>query len=152
MAPRRLTDEEILSQIPAATERGRIERSKKRWARAAHFDVRSGNIVVELANGIVFGFPARLAQGLQNGTPTQLAEIEISPSGDGLHWEALDADMSVTALLHGIFGNKAWMQELGRAGGRSRSAAKKRAARLNGAHGGRPRGVRKSARASVKGA
>jgi hypothetical protein len=56
---------------------------------------------------------------------------------------------SVTELLAGVLGTKAWMAELGRAGGRVKSAAKSRAARRNGAKGGRPR-KRKVADPSVR--
>ena len=59
--------------------------------------------------------------------------------GYGLHWEKLDADLSIPALIVGIFGSKAWMQELARRGGASTSPAKAAAARANGAKGGRPR-------------
>jgi hypothetical protein len=96
-------------------------------------------VVVELTNGAFFGFPAHLGQGLRGASPEDLAEVEVSPSGEALHWERLDVDLRVPALLHGVFGTKAWMRELGRAGGRVRSKAKTRAARLNGAKGGRPR-------------
>ncbi|MHB8141548.1 MAG: hypothetical protein ACYDHD_09945 [Vulcanimicrobiaceae bacterium] len=37
------------------------------------------------------------------------------------------------------FGNRRWMSELGKIGGRSRSDAKTRAARTNGRKSGRPR-------------
>ena len=54
----------------------------------------------------------------------------------GLHWEKLDADFTVPGLLAGIFGTKRYMAQLA---GRSTSAAKATAARVNGAKGGRPR-------------
>jgi hypothetical protein len=58
----------------------------------------------------------------------------------GLHWPRIDADVYVPALLEGFFGSKRWMAEqLGRAGGRSRSAPKRVAARQNGLKGGRPK-------------
>jgi hypothetical protein len=81
-----------------------------------------------------------LAQGLENATPAELAMIEISPMGDGLHWPAIDADLYVPALMQGIFGSKTWMaRNLGAAGGRSRTDAKAAAARDNGRKGGRPK-------------
>jgi hypothetical protein len=45
-------------------------------------------------------------------SPEDLAEIEGTPSGDGLHWEKLDADFSVPALLAGVFGTAAWMAQI----------------------------------------
>ena len=46
--------------------------------------------------------------------------MEVSPTGLGLHWQKLDADLSVPALLQGLFGTKAWMSELERLGGSAR--------------------------------
>jgi hypothetical protein len=58
----------------------------------------------------------------------------------GLHWPRIDADVYIPALLEGVFGSKRWMaQQMGRAGGHSKSSAKQVAARKNGAKGGRPR-------------
>ncbi|HRP98133.1 MAG TPA: DUF2442 domain-containing protein, partial [Rhodocyclaceae bacterium] len=79
-------------------------------------------------------------QGLQHATPAQLAEIEITPSGQGLHFPQLDADLFLPALLEGFFGSRQWSAaELGRRGGKRSSAAKAAAARSNGQRGGRPR-------------
>lgn len=110
------------------------------YALSASYDPRSARIVVELSTGVQFAVPASRLEGLAEATPGQLQEIEISPSGLGLHWPELDADIYVPALLRGIFGSKAWMAaELGAAGGRARSSAKASAARENGRKGGRPK-------------
>jgi len=60
------------------------------------------------------------------GDSEQLARVEILGGGAGLHWPDLDADFYVPGLLHGIYGTKKWMAEIGRSGGSVRSAAKKR--------------------------
>jgi len=81
-----------------------------------------------------------LAQGLEHATPAELANIEISPLGTGLHWPDLDADLYVPGLLSGVFGSNRWMAaQLSAAGGRARSAAKTAAVRENGRKGGHPR-------------
>ncbi len=139
MAKRTRTDQEILAQIPAARRRARAAKASEPRAKSARYDRARGVVVVELENGSYFGFPAKLGQGLRGASPDELAEVEVSPSGEALHWERLNADLRVPALLQGLFGSQAWMRELGRIGGRARSAAKARAARLNGAKGGRPR-------------
>ena len=73
------------------------------------------------------------------GAP-QLDEIEITPSGFGLHFPRLDADIYVPGLLEGFLGSKKWMAaRLGQLGGQSRSRAKKSASRANGRLDGRPR-------------
>jgi Protein of unknown function (DUF2442) len=101
-------------------------------------------IFIELTTGVVMGFPYALLQGLNGATPKQLAEVEITPSGYGLHWESLDVDLGVPELVAGLFGTKAWMTELGRQGGKSRSTAKSQASRANGQRGGRPKTSRLS--------
>jgi len=109
-------------------------------ATSAHYDRKTKNIIVKLSNGIGVFFSPRDAQGLEDGTPAQLSEIEISPSGFGLHFPKLDADIYVPALLEGSLGSRKWMAaRLGAAGGSSRSKPKAAAARANGALGGRPR-------------
>jgi hypothetical protein len=85
-------------------------------------------------------FPASLMEGLAGALPEDLADIEITPAGLGLHWPKLDADVYIPALLNGIFGSRRWMAaQLGAAGGRVRSKSKSAASRANGRKGGRPR-------------
>ena len=80
------------------------------------------------------------AQGLEGATAAQLSDVELTPSGLGLHFEKLGADLWIPALLEGVFGSRQWMAaRLGAQGGKSRSAPKRTAARANGALGGRPR-------------
>jgi hypothetical protein len=57
------------------------------------------------------------------------------------HWESLDVDLGVPELVAGLFSTKTWMAELGRQGGKAKSAAKSAASRANGKRGGRPRKV-----------
>lgn len=107
---------------------------------AARYDRHRGRIVVRLNTGVELTFPVRLAEGLANARVEDLAEIEITPSGLGLHWPKLDADLYVPAVLQGVFGSRSWMAaQMGAEGGRARTAAKVAAARANGRKGGRPR-------------
>jgi hypothetical protein len=110
------------------------------YAVSARYDRKTSRIVVELSTGVQIAFPPRLAEGLADATPADLAGIEISPTGLGLHWPKLDADLYVPALLRGVLGSKRWMAaQLGVAGGQVRSTAKAAASRENGRKGGRPR-------------
>ena len=126
------------ADIDDGLARGEIARATEPRAAKVRYDRKSGRIVVDLTNGCTFAFPARLAQGLEPATDDQLAGVEILGQGYGLHWEALDADISIPGLLAGIFGTKSHMARLG---GSTRSPAKAAAARANGAKGGRPRKV-----------
>ena len=105
-------------------------------AAAARYEAASGRVVVELTNGCTFAFPARALQGLDAARDEDLAQVEVLGSGYGLHWEALDVDLSVPGLLAGLFGSQAYMA---RRAGQAISPAKTAAARINGAKGGRPR-------------
>lgn len=105
-------------------------------AASARYDSRSARVIVDLTNGCTFAFPPRMVQGLEDATDDQLTAIEILGAGYGLHWEALDVDLSIPGLLAGIFGTKTFMA---RRAGQARSPAKAAAARANGAKGGRPR-------------
>jgi hypothetical protein len=95
--------------------------------------------MIELTNGFVFGFPATSIPELANADPDTLAAVEVSPGGSGLHWEALDVDLSVSGLLLSSLGRSDQRRELARLAGRVSSPAKAEAARANGAKGGRPR-------------
>lgn len=121
----------------AATARGRRIVARVPVAVAARYS--RGRIVVDLDNGCTFTFPAALAQGLAGARAADLAVIEITPAGLGLHWPRLDADLDVPGLLRGALGSRQWMAHIGRAGGQVRSEVKAAAARRNGARGGRPR-------------
>lgn len=107
---------------------------------AVRYDRKSGRIVIDLSSKVTLAFSPRDAEGLEDATPAQLEEIEISPSGFGIHFPKLDADIYIPALLEGFLGSKKWMAaRLGQIGGQSRSRAKKVAARANGKLGGRPK-------------
>ena len=123
------------AEVDRALERGRNVREREPRAAAVRYDRESRRIVVDLTNGCTFAFPVNLAQGLETATEQQLSEVEILGAGLGLHWETLDADLSVPDLTAGLFGTRAYMA---RQAGRTTSTAKAAAARINGAKGGRP--------------
>jgi hypothetical protein len=107
---------------------------------SAHYDRKSGRIVVDLSSRLTLSFSPDDAQGLENAKPSQLDEIEITPSGFGIHFPKLDADLYVPGLLEGLLGSRKWMaSRLGQAGGQSMSTAKRSAYRANGKLGGRPK-------------
>jgi hypothetical protein len=107
---------------------------------SAQYDRRIGRIVILLSSGLEVAFSPHNAQGLEGALPADLDSIEISPSGFGIHFPKLDADLYLPAVLAGFLGSEKWMaSRLGSAGGKSRSAAKTSAAKRNGQLGGRPR-------------
>jgi hypothetical protein len=128
------------TEVRKAEKRMRARLKEQPRARAARYDRRSARIIVGLSNGLELGVPVELAQGLAGAKASDLSHIEITPTGFGLHWPRLDADLYLPALMEGVFGSRRWMaQVMGKAGGRSTSSVKQAAARANGKLGGRPR-------------
>ncbi len=99
------------AQFEAAVRRGEIDLAIKPRARVVRYDRDTGQVVIDLVSGAVFAFPARLAQGLEDASDSQLATVEIAGAGFGLHWEALDVDLTVEGLLAGRFGSARYMAE-----------------------------------------
>jgi hypothetical protein len=132
-----LTDADITEQIRAMKAR---PPSLEPTAKKAWYDARKDRICVDLTNGVSFSFPPRLGFGLNSASPEQLAKIEITPLRGGLMWEDLDVHIDIIGMGQYLFSERSWMRELGRAGGRAKTAAKASAARKNGALGGRPKG------------
>ena len=62
----------------------------------------SDNMWLELADGRKLGVPLAYFPRLLRATPEQWKNYEISGGGSGLHWDELDEDISVKALLLGI--------------------------------------------------
>ena len=112
---------------------------KPRHATAARYDDAKKRIVTELDNGAYFSFPPALAQGLATASAKQLAAIDPSPLGTGLHWPLLDGDLTVDGLPIGVFGSKNWMRHHAAKAGSATTPNKAVAARANGAKSGRPR-------------
>jgi hypothetical protein len=127
-------------ELKQANARAKALKANTPAATSAYYDRKSGNIIVTLSSGVGIFFSPKDAQGLEDGTPAQLSEIEITPSGFGLHFPKLDADLYVPAILEGFLGSRKWMAaRLGAEGGKARTKAKVAAARVNGSLGGRPR-------------
>ena len=66
-------------------------------ATSVHFD--DASLWVELTDGRTLGVPLAWFPRLLHATPAQRAAVEISRVG--LHWEALDEDISIDGLLAG---------------------------------------------------
>lgn len=105
-------------EFEAANARAAARVAKTPTVVAARYDRRSARLVIELSTGLSIAFKPHKAQGLETATPDDLAVIEISASGLGLHIPALDADLYLPALLHGFLGSRQWMAAaMGKIGG-----------------------------------
>jgi hypothetical protein len=124
------------AEIDAAAARGEELRKIQPRAASARYDLKLRHVVVKYTNGATFSFPPALVQGLSGASADELADVRILGRGFGLHWEALDADLTVPGLVDYVFGAR---KVAARLAGQVKSPAKSKAARANGAKGGRPR-------------
>ena len=128
------------SVIEKANRRAAERKASTPVATAARYDRKADRVILSLSTNLEIMFSPKNAQGLEHAKPSQLEPIEISPSGYGIHFPKLDADLYLPALLEGFLGSRKWMaSRLGAQGGKSRTTAKASAARANGTLGGRPR-------------
>ena len=137
---KRLSDLEFKRQFDRAKERGKERELNELRAKAALFDEDSNSIVIELLNGVKITLPSDSLVEFKNADPKLMAKVELSPSGNSLHWTELNVDFSIGAVIKDVFG-KDVLTEHGRAGGSVSSEAKRIAARMNGLKGGRPRKI-----------
>lgn len=130
------------AEIAAANARGAEQKTANPAVLSVRYDRRVGRVVIALSSGLELAFPPAAVQGLEHARPADLADAQISPSGLGIYFPRLDADLYLPALLEGFLGSRRWMAaDMGRRGGASASAEKAAAARRNGRLGGRPRKV-----------
>jgi hypothetical protein len=134
------------NEFEAAKRRAEARLRKTPCATNVHYERKRDRLVIGLSTGIEVAFRPSDAQGLEHAKPQQLDAIEISPSGLGIHFPKLDADIYLPALLEGFLGSRRWMAaELGKIGGRVSTEAKADAARRNGRLGGRPKKLKEPA-------
>ena len=91
----------------AANRRGEDMKATFPAAVAVRYDRRISRVVISLASGLQIAFAPRDAQGLENAHPADLVDAEISPSGLGVHFPKLDADLYILPCLKGFWGPSA---------------------------------------------
>jgi len=133
-----MTDAGFAKQLERAREAGKATLASERKAVDVQYLESSDELRLELEDGAELLVPVSQLEGLSEAGPEALRSVELTPDGLGLHWDALDVHYTVPGLVKGLYGTRAWMQAIGRKGGRAASTEKRRAARENGARGGRP--------------
>ena len=75
-----------------------IDRSSERWHAV---DVRIDDVVlqVQLSDGRSITVPLEWFPKLRDASPEQRANWRLIGKGVGIHWEDLDEDLSVSALM-----------------------------------------------------
>ncbi len=68
---------------------------------AIDVSVSSDTLTVDLSDGRTISAPLDWYPRLSHGSPKELADWRLIGGGQGIHWEALDEDISVEGLLAG---------------------------------------------------
>lgn len=124
----------------AANRRGAAKKAAFPAVVSVRYDRRAARVVIALDSGLQLSFSPKHAQGLENANPADLVDAEITPSGLGVHFPRVDADIYLPALLEGFLGSKRWIAaEIGKIGGSASTRAKAAAVCKNGKLGGRPK-------------
>lgn len=84
MTARRLSDAEILQQIPQSRAAEREARRRGPLARSVYFNRKNARVVVELSSGVLFAFPVSGIPSLRSWAPAQLNEVALSASGGAI--------------------------------------------------------------------
>ena len=126
-------------RFEAARSRGNARSAEPSAVVDARYDLDLDAVWLLFRGGGVMTIPRRFIPALEDQPASALEPVSISPAGDALRWETIDADVYVPGLVERAFGHRLFAAASGRRGGRRRSKAKAAAARRNGAKGGRPR-------------
>lgn len=68
---------------------------------ALEVELTDDSLTVELSDGRTLSVPLAWYPRLQHGTPAERARWRLIGTGQGIHWELLDEDVSVEALIAG---------------------------------------------------
>src|SRR5271166_2105904 len=116
-------------QLRRAEARGRRTLEVEPRATAAHYDSAAGRVVIELANGCAYAFPAQRLQDLEGASEEDLANVEVDGAGFNLHWPKLDVDLYVPARRGRFRGSRL---------DRARVGSRRRPGEIAGEGGGGP--------------
>jgi hypothetical protein len=103
MAMSEWVKKELRANYTRASRRGRREaKTEPRTSRVTYL-AREEALRIELTNGASITIPVALIPYLKGISPEDISAVEVLGRGGGLHWEHLDLDLSVPALVSSIF-------------------------------------------------
>jgi hypothetical protein len=120
----------------------KVARKRERNAtkiRVARYDRQRDAIEAELSTGAMLVVPRSLILGFAKAGPQLLADLEITPGGEGLWSNAVDDGVLLEQLLVIAAGDVTLGTIGARINASKTSPARAAASRANGAKGGRPK-------------
>lgn len=115
-------------------------RTNSRAAEAkVSYDAETGHVVVMLTNDASFRVPVSAFPDAAESSDAVRRTVRLTDTGRGIRWDALDVEYLWPYLMGQLLGPDAWRQVTVSAFAGIKTPAKARAARANGAKGGRPR-------------
>ena len=89
-------------------------------ARIRDVKITSDAITAHLVDGRVVSVPLAWSWRLSEATPAQRRNFQIVGDGQGVHWPAIDEDISAEGMLHGVPAHRP--RGVTRAGGAARQS------------------------------
>lgn len=124
-----LTNDQILAQIADARARALRAQTREPHAAIAAYDRSTRRLRIGLTIGAEFSVAVARVPELRDASDADLSAVAVGPAGVGVHWPALDFDLSITGLARLVFGARFVQRAAGAVAGRVRSPAKAEAAR-----------------------
>ena len=133
----KISDEEY-GQALAESE----SRPRPPWSLASvGYDRHRNRLIMGLEKGVEFSLPLALVSELASAAPDVLAQMYLTPSGEVLVVDEIDAHIGTKGLIEAalsVLPARAFAATLGASGGARSTNAKRSAAAENGKKGGRP--------------
>ena len=129
------TASEMRDAVKAARQRERMSTK----IRSAYYERIHDAIVAVLSTGATLMVPRRSVPGFAKAAPRKLADVEITPGGEGLWSDSVDDGVLLEQLLVMAAGETTLGTIGARINAAKKSPARAAASRANGAKGGRPR-------------
>jgi len=104
--------EDIDKQIEQVRQKSKLKFLVEPRAIKVDYCSNENTIAIHLNTGAILIIPVNHIQWLKGVDAELLTQVEITPLGDGLHWEELDIDLSIPGLLSGKLGDTQWMKSI----------------------------------------
>jgi hypothetical protein len=121
------------ADIRAGRELGKFL-AQHQSARKVYYDPKEDRIELKMVSGLHISIPRECSPHLSKLSKRVMSTITLTSFGEALEIESKDIQVGIAGLLGRILGF-----DHSERGGRAKTPAKTRAARLNGRKGGRPK-------------